>query len=264
MRKIRSLLSLLLSTLILVEICSGIVNQREGRKELSIDLDGNGRPDLIERIKYEKPKQLPLSVERNKCESRAGHFVKYLFYRDMRQPGVMIFDYFIGDAESEYWVYEIGDASDLNGDSLLDLTFYAGDDTTNEHVFLLQNPSSFTAVYTGVMGLDEYALSKANEIVADPLGKTPQVVAKWNPRREVFEGEQVRWAKGDCVSVQAEPKLQSKVLRQLIEGDIVGLIDESSGNDGGAWQKVKIEGIVGWVSGRDLSASSPIKQFVKK
>ena len=266
MRKLLLLFSVLLSMLIIVAAERAAAAQGSRKVVLVADLDGNGKSERIVKVEYKKPKQLPTAADRTKCQARAARFIKYVLYRDSRKSGVTIFDYFIGDDESQYWVYEIRRVADLNRDGLKDLVFYAGDDTTNEHVYLLQKPSYFKVVYMGVMGLDEYNLNKAREIVAEPypFSNNPKVVAKWNPRREVFEGTQARWITDDCVSVRAEPSAESKVVRLLFAGDIVRVVDSDvTSSNRGKWQKIKIEDVEGWVNVRYLSKFSPTKQFAK-
>lgn len=225
--------------------------------KMAIDMDGNGKNDRIVEVRHEKEILRPKPGRG--CQLGPGIFLRYLLHRDSRAPEELL-DYFIGTQEATYWVHEIRKAEDVDRDGSLDLIFYAGDDTTEEYVFILQRPSHFEAVYTGPF-TDEYSLNEAKDIVVGALEGNPKVVARWNSVASRFEGSQVAWISGECVGLRAGPGVESKILRRLFQGDIVQLMKP---RDGSNWQKVKIGEDEGYVSSLYLSSSSPRRRFGDK
>jgi len=232
------------------------------------DINGNGKRDRILKSLYEKPTFLPSYSEDNKCEERNGHFVKFVLYLDSQKRGIKIFDYLIGDNESQYWQYRIDKTVDLNKDGVKDLIFYAGDDTTQEYVFLIQKRNHFKAVYSGTLDLSGATeLSKKNNIISRENQNSPKMIAKWNPKREVFEGRNIKWTAKNCVGMYAEPNNKSNLLNLFQEGEMFEisnkLVDRKNG-----WQKVVFETAQGlsdgWIESRYLSETSPTKIFLKK
>jgi hypothetical protein len=53
------------------------------------------------------------------------------------------FRYQYGDGESDYWVYALISAGDINHDGKTDLVFYSGDDTSDETITLLNRGNRF-------------------------------------------------------------------------------------------------------------------------
>lgn len=251
-----------------IELSSGVYGQQNNNEDFIADLNGNGIPDRIVKIEHKKPFKRLSWIERTKCEMATGHFAKFVLYLDNQKDGKVIFDYLIGDEEAQYWQYRIDKAVDLNNDGVKDLIFYAGDDTTEEYVFLIQKQNFFKAVYSGTLELDKFAEpNKANDIIVKPDHKSPKIFAKWNPKSEIFEGRNIKWITEDCVGMYAEPNNKSNLLHFLAEGWII----ESFGrqNDLNGWQQIKIRALdnqgevelQGWIEMRYLSAISPTKIF---
>lgn len=248
--------------LILLECGLSVEAQTEGKPVFVGDLDGNGKPERIVQIQFTKPIQLPSRKDLTKRETRNGHFVKYVLYRDDEKKGITIFEYLIGDDEAVYWQYRIDEAIDLNQDSKKDLVFYAGDDTTQEYVFLIQKPDYFKAVYSGIIGLDTDFLldfDKSYNITQNLDSKQTSVVAKWNPQLEIFEGLKIRWINQDC-SLYKEKNNQSEVVSYLQEGEVIFVTDNSQN----LWRKIKTPWSDGWIEMGCLSAFSPTKVFPVK
>jgi len=263
MRKI----NLLFLTPILLGSAFCVFGQEKTKNEFIADLNGNGKREHIVTVNYKKPASL-LSSNNTACETRTGYFAKFVLYRDGQKRGMTIFDYSIGDDEAVYWQYRIDKAIDLNRDGKKDLIFYAGDDTTEEYVFLIQKASYFKAVYSGTLELDYFAeLNDTNDIVIKNDGSPTKVLAKWNAKREVFEGEGIYWIIGNCIGLYTEPSELSKVLVRFYEGEIVYPPEKANDNQDG-WQKIKVNTFEGWKEGwmemRHLSASSPTKNFPVK
>ena len=264
MRKI----NLLFLTPILLGLAFCVFGQEKTKSEFVADLDNNGKRERIVTVNYKMPSPL-LSSNNAACETRTGHFAKFVLYRDNQKRGTTIFDYFIGDDEAVYWQYRIDEAVDLNRDGKKDLIFYAGDDTTEEYVFLIQKSSYFKAVYSGTFDLDNFAEpNNTYDIVTKNYDNlTTKVLAKWNPKSEVFEGEGIYWVIGNCIGLYAEPNEISKVLVRFYEGEIVHSHEKSNDSRDG-WQKIKVNTFEGWKEGwiekRYLSNSSPTKNFPVK
>lgn len=231
------------------------------------DINGNGKRDRIVRSVYKKSVLLPSYTEENKCVEKNGHFAKFVWFPDKRKNGIKIFDYFIGDDEAQYWQYRIDKTVDLNKDGVKDLIFYAGDDTTEEYVFLIQKRTHFKAVYSGTLDLSEFIdLSRKNNLISKENQNSPKLVAKWNPKREVFEGRNIKWITKDCVGMYAAPNNKSALLNLFTEGEIFEISNKRSDRKNG-WQKVSFqtaEGLSeGWIDIRYLSNTSPTKIFPK-
>jgi CBS domain-containing protein len=258
--------------------------------EIRADIDGNGIPDRIVEVSYQKA-VLTYRVEgKLRCEPQTtmGHFVRYILYRDSRKPGKVIFDHQVGSGDESYWWVKLKLADDLNQDGLRDLIFSAKDDTTEEIVFLLQKPRSFKAVYMGAFGVIDEGLNDQKEIVQREIGGKGRqwLLGRWNPAREVFEGLRIGWITPNCVRIRAEPHSKAKVVGVALKGDIVRIVEdgqEIAGDDeveGEAscecppaiqsspkvtpppgWRQVRLNDTEGWVSTRYLSLTSPTKEF---
>lgn len=247
--------------------------QKNNDDVFTADLNGNGKRDRIVTVRYKKRVRQLSWIDRTKCEMRVGYFAKYVLYLDNQKKGKTIFEYLYGDNEAQYWRYVIDKAVDLNKDGVKDLIFYAGDDTTEEYIFLIRKPTATKAVYLGTFDLDEFVeINKSNVLVLRPsiAGSPSKLLAKWNPKREVFEGKNIKWINKDCVKMYAEPNGKSKLLHLLMEGGFFDISGEKKDNRKG-WQKIKIETfdesrrkiveIEGWVKTRYLSTTSPTKIF---
>ena len=247
--------------------CSfNIYAQNKSKTVLSKDLNNNGIPEKIIQIEYTKPTEFPLSIDSAENIIKNGKYIKYVLYRDGQKKGLTIFDYLIGDEESVYWQYKIEKAIDLNNDGLKDLIFYAGDDTTQEYVFLIQKPDYFKAVYSGTTALDMdflFDFDKSNNIIRS-FDNTPSepILAFWNPRREIFEGQQISWINGDCMMYE-KPDLKSEVILRLSEGDVI-FNAESTEKLPDNWQIIQTSWGKGWIDKKFLSNTSPTKIFPEK
>lgn len=266
MRKITSFF------LFLVFVVS-IPAQQNNDDVFTADLNGNGKRDRIVTVRYKKRVRQLSWTDRTKCETRDGYFAKYVLYLDNRKKGTTIFEYLYGDDEAQLWRYVINKAVDLNKDGIKDLIFYAGDDTSEEYIFLIRKPTYIKAVYSGQIGLDDFVnLNNSNDIIlkSSSTGKFSKIFAKWNPKREVFEGRNIKWINKDCVRMYAEPNGKSKLLHLLMEGFFFD-ISNNKNNLRNGWQKIKIETfdqstqkiveMEGWVEKRYLSTTSPTRIF---
>jgi len=242
---------------------SGQKVQNERKPEFSGDLDGDKVADRILRAKYEAP-ALALAGD-GECRQTVGHFVRYTLARGRQKDERVIFEHQYGSAEADFWSYGLKPAGDLNGDGAKDLIYYAGDDTGEEHVFLLQKTDGFKAVYVGDWGQGEFRLSDdRREILAGvEEGGPGRAVARWDAKREAFAGPGVNWVTGDCVKLRAEPSTAGKVLALKFQNNIVaaegGPVAGAAGEE--RWQKVREGESTGFISARFLSQTSPTKEF---
>lgn len=252
-----------LSLILFFALLSHINGQQNRKVVFTGDLNANSKLDRIIEVKYKKPAKLLSYTSKGKYEIRNGHFIKYILYVDNLKRGKVIFDYLIGDDEAQYWQYRIDKTVDLNKDGLKDLIFYAGDDTTEEYVYLLQKSSHFKAVYSGALSLDFfYKLNKANYIVAATDEVNSRVAANWNPQREIFEGRLINWTTQNC-KFYTKPNEKSKVLNTLSSKEVVVLSDKTNSKRKG-WYQVKFMYEEGWINTNYLSKRSPFKNFPTK
>lgn len=244
----------------------GVFAQEDTKTVFVGDLDGNGKAERIIQIKFQKQTQLPSRKDLSKYEIRNGHYIRYVFYRNGQEKGMTIFEYFIGDDEAVYWQYRIEKTVDLNNDGWKDLVFYAGDDTTQEYIILLQKPDYFKAVYPGVFPIDMefwFDFDKSNNFVRKFTDSKPeQIIAKWNPQSEQFEGVKVKWIKKDC-NLFKMPNTKSDVSSPLFENDLILAFEQGQKPQNG-WQKVETGWSKGWVETKFLSNLSPTKKFPDK
>lgn len=260
------------SLILLILIFSlNICGQKEQKEIFITDLTGNGKSDRIVEVLYQKPIFSISRTNNKKCENSNGYFAKYVLSYDNQNSGKTIFDYLIGDDEAQYWQHRIDKTVDLNKDGVKDLIFYAGDDTTHEFVFLIQKPNYFKAVYSGVLELDRFTdLNELNDVIANPNHSSPKILAKWNPKLEVFEGKKIQWVTENCVRLYARPNAKSELLQLLMRGWIFDTSVKKEDYQNG-WQKIKMSSfddsveswveIEGWIETRHLSKTSPTENF---
>jgi hypothetical protein len=227
--------------------------------ELRADINGDSRMDKIVKVKDVQPAYT--LGNSGGCKITTGHYIKYLLFLDGQREPITVFNHKYGTEEADYWQYKLEVLKDLNMDGKSDLIYYAGDDTSQEYVFLLQKPSSFKAIYAGTMDNGIYELNKRHEIVEVDHAKQQakwKVVGRWNPKKEVFEGLSINWITADCVRMRAAPELNSKPLHLFFQHDIVPVDSSASKQE---WKKVKLGDQEGWINARYLSNSSPTKEF---
>jgi hypothetical protein len=236
--------------------------------ELILDIDKNGIPDKIRKEKY-KTLTLRPGEDRTSCKRSAVEFVRYSLYRDSKEPPKVIFEH-----PAMRWAERLTPHGDLNGDGVMDFLYRAEDDTSVEYVLVLQKTSSFKAVYIGAFGLslvDGYWFHEPDEIVerkfhwnadAERLETRDRLVAKWNPKREVFHGADISWITHDCVELHALADDESKTIGLLFMSAKVRLEEGiSKGLKGNEWARVSTGSLSGWVKKRYVSESSPTKPF---
>jgi hypothetical protein len=162
------------------------------------------------------------------------------------------FEYRIGTNLAVYWIAHLSEVRHINNDGIIDLVFYAGDDTSDETVLLLRRADSVKAVYAGSQGLSRRKRpSNVGEIDLGN-GKT----SKWDPDREVFQGDGVAWTTDNCVPLHKTPDNEGEIVFSIYENNIVELLEKK-----GDWQKINTDGAIGWVESRYLSNTSPTKIF---
>lgn len=108
-----------------------------------IDVDGDGKKDRLNPRTYQTRSKLRGGRPLKK------HIKNWITFDLKTSRGLSIkslFTYNYGTAETggSYWVYALIPVGDVNKDRKLDLMFYAGDDTSDETVILLNQGNRFT------------------------------------------------------------------------------------------------------------------------
>jgi hypothetical protein len=100
-----------------------------------IDIDGDGRPDRIQPRTY---KTYHWRSGQRLAERNIRRWITFdlTLKRGRAMRSFFTYNYGTGEVGGSYWVYALIPDKDRNGDGMLDLVFYAGDDTTEETIRL--------------------------------------------------------------------------------------------------------------------------------
>jgi hypothetical protein len=118
-------------------------DDRRGFDELYpifIDLDLDGKPDRIQPRTYQTYHRPP---GKRLLKRHIKNWITFDITTSGGKPLKSIFTYNYGTAEEALWVYALIVAEDKNKDGRPDLMFYAGDDTGDETVILLNKGNRF-------------------------------------------------------------------------------------------------------------------------
>ncbi len=221
---------------------------------LMMDLDRKVGLEKVFKSQIERPitpdKICPIRI-------RSEQVKRDVFVQFHIEPGdggkrSLLFEQNIGTNLATYWVSEIREVRHINNDGISDLVYYAGDDTSDETVLLLRREGSIKAIYAGVKGLQR--LKPSNHIGEITLGNNKST--RWDRDREVFQGDGLAWTTDNCIPLRKTPDNKGEIIFSIYENNIVELLEKK-----GDWQKISMDGTIGWVESRYLSNTSPTKVF---
>ncbi len=123
------------------------------RDSFGIDVDDDGKPDKITPRTYTVKTTRKVS---DKTKPKAGeiHWIAFDLKTSKGRVIKSFFKYNYGTDEADYWVYALVPCR-LNRDGRTDLLFYAGDDTSEESIILVNRKNAFKVFSRKVGGLDE-------------------------------------------------------------------------------------------------------------
>jgi hypothetical protein len=230
-----------------------------------IDIDGDGKTETIRPRTYTTP-LLGGSSNQRRQVARA-HWIAFDLILANGQMHTAFFRYRYGDDQSDYWVWALKSAGDVNNDGRVDLVFYSGDDTTDETVLLVQDRRRFRACSTGVI-LGEYRLDRDFSISTlsrydARAGReiARRQIARWNPRFLFFEGRGLFWVRTGT-ALRAEPRQTAESIIPLRRDDaVIAVFNNDAPVTRGDWLKVETEYGTGWVHRQALAANS---RFVRR
>lgn len=211
-------------------------------KPLNVDLDGDGQSEAVTRR----------IVDRRTGEQTAHVLELRLASKSI--PCDLVLRRRVGMDGVQYWVSGLSRMGDLDGDGLVDLSFYAGDDTSEDVILLMNRRTHFEAVYRGVIGLDLIELGKDRRTFW--FLDTPRLRATWYPERAVWHSKTLRWTTAPGCGYAA-----SRPIAPPASGGSCGV----DGKVMYSWQRVKLaeEDVAGWVCSRFLSSTSPVRRFCR-
>jgi hypothetical protein len=110
-------------------------------KPIKIDIDGDKIKDTIQPRLY---KIISKPANRKKLKPfDTKHWIAFDLITSKGLKLKSIFKYEYGTAEADYWVYVLKSIGDINKDGKIDLLFYAGDDTSDERIWLVNKKNRF-------------------------------------------------------------------------------------------------------------------------
>jgi hypothetical protein len=231
-------------------------------RPIHLDLDGDGRPDTIQSRTFTRPHSSRASKQED--SPRQTHWITFDLHFATGASLLSFFTYRYGDDRADYWVWALKAAGDLDRDGRPDLVFYAGDDTTDETVVLLQRRTGFRASSIGILMCDLCSTDEDLNVVLpgkydmDAGRQMPdRIIARWNPRRGYFEGDGLLWIRPNRVALREAPADTGRIIDWLHKNDAVATKQENGRPViRGKWVKVETSLGTGWMERSRLATTS--------
>lgn|GEM_PF-981415 len=218
------------------------------------DIDNNGKSDLVVASYFIRPVLVPKYDSTNTCHRIPGKFVKYTLFANGEKIGKDILEISYGTSLASYWVHKLTVDSDIDGDGQKELSFYMGDDTSQERAYLFLKPDGVRVVNLGVTDLPGASLNKTFDL---QLFRS-NVIAKWDQSAKLWKSQnsQYGWVIGGCVKIRELPNDRSKTVA-MISGNEV--LPTSQPQINGDWVAVKFSyNKIGWINRKNFSFTSPV------
>ena len=108
---------------------------------IEVQIDARERPAQIVPRTYSTKIKPPRGAKASSNANEA-HWIAFDLVRSNGRVQKSFFQYQYGTSEADYWVYALTPC-DANKDGHMDLLFYAGDDTSDETIILLNRGGTF-------------------------------------------------------------------------------------------------------------------------
>ncbi len=196
-------------------------SQEEGPSAYLVDLDGDGNPERL-RVDPEHPDQPPPG---DTPPTGAAH--ERVVRIDANGAETLVLDAIIGswDSFAFSWAHGVAAFDDVDGDGVLEIVYYQGDDTWEETSIVFFRGEQYVPCT-----IDEEITRLS--FVGSPLrvaffdDEAERVVARWDLERGAIVGEQLLQVTAESVALHEGPGLDTRVIARLPVGNRVLVLPE--------------------------------------